>query len=107
MIVHNGDMNFIIADMIVHNGDMKFIFSDMIVRIGDIKSIFADMKPLYGDMNLFITNMMRHVGHVCVALTYFAGNSPRCLAAHTAIMSQRPQHPLYCSLFSSCILPCP
>ena len=58
----------------------------MILHIGDMKFIFPDMEPLYGDMNLVITDLNMHVGHVCAALTYFAGNSPRCLAAHTAIM---------------------
>ena len=86
-------MHNIVPDMIVHNGDMKFII--------------PDMEPLYGDMNLVIADMNMHVGHLCAVLTYLAGNSPRCLAAHTAIMSHRPQHPLYCSFVSTFILPCP
>ena len=91
---------------LVH-GDMHNKFTDMKVHYGDMKFIVPDMQALYGDMKLIIADMNVDVVHVCAALTYLEGNSPRYLAAHTAIMSHRPQHPLYCSFVNTFILPCP
>ena len=88
-------------------GDMKSYIADMKERYGDMKFMVAEMNVHHGDMKYIIADMNEDVGHLRAGLTYLGGNSPRYLAANTAIMSHRPQHPLYCSFVSTFILPCP
>jgi len=102
-----GDMKSYIADMKWQYGDMKFMVADMKSHHVDMKFMFADMKSHHFDMKYIIADMNGDVGHFRAALTYFGGKSPSCLAATTAIMSHRPQHPPYCSFVSTFILPCP
>jgi len=102
-----GDMNSYIADMKERYGDMKSYIADMKWQYVDMKFMVADMNSHHVDMKYIIADMNGDVCHFRAGLTYFGGKSPRCLAANTAIMSHRPQHPPYCSFVSTFILPCP
>ena len=101
------DIESYIADMKWHYGDMKFMVADMKLHHVDMKFVLADMKSPHVDMKYIIADMNGDVGHLLAELTYFGGKSARCLAATTANISHRPQHPPYASLVSTFIKPCP
>ena len=101
------DMESPTADMKWQYDDIESYIADMKWQYGDMKFMVADMNSHHVDMKYIIADMNGDVGHFRAGLTYFGGKSPSCLAATTAIMSHRPQHPPYCSFVSTFILQCP